>query len=295
MPVIDDFVGMTMQRILFATDFSNVAENAAKYVEVLARRFASEVTIAHVLDLSAQRRIAQKMSGEEDVDTQAISAAALELERRVFEGNSVKAHAELLESKDAVESIVQLAEHSRADLIVCGTNARRGVERVVLGSFAEQLILTSKVPVMIIGPKAKKPEYSSMRLDKILFATDMEEGSARRAEFALNLAKDSRAKIYFCHVLKHERHEIAGMLERKRKFESDLRLLIPEADYEWCSPECVVGQGIASEYIVDAASELGADLIVLGTSSRSAWTTHFTIGNTGRILSDAPCAVLTVR
>jgi nucleotide-binding universal stress UspA family protein len=48
------------------------------------------------------------------------------------------------------ETIVAQAAKWRADLIVIGTHGRRGINRLVMGSDAEQVIRTSPVPVLVI-------------------------------------------------------------------------------------------------------------------------------------------------
>ena len=48
------------------------------------------------------------------------------------------------------EVIVERAKAWGADLIVLGTHGRRGIERVMLGSDAEQVVRISPVPVLLI-------------------------------------------------------------------------------------------------------------------------------------------------
>jgi nucleotide-binding universal stress UspA family protein len=50
----------------------------------------------------------------------------------------------------AADAIVREARKQRADLIVLGTHGRRGVRRLVLGSDAEQVVRTSRVPVLLV-------------------------------------------------------------------------------------------------------------------------------------------------
>jgi nucleotide-binding universal stress UspA family protein len=45
----------SVERILFATDFSDVSNNAAPYARALARRFSSGVEIAHFFDPASVR------------------------------------------------------------------------------------------------------------------------------------------------------------------------------------------------------------------------------------------------
>jgi nucleotide-binding universal stress UspA family protein len=50
----------------------------------------------------------------------------------------------------AADTIVREARRAKADLIVLGTHGRRGVRRLVLGSDAEQVVRTSRVPVLLV-------------------------------------------------------------------------------------------------------------------------------------------------
>jgi len=50
----------------------------------------------------------------------------------------------------AADAIVREARKQRADLIVLGTHGRRGVRRLVMGSDAEQVVRTSRVPVLLV-------------------------------------------------------------------------------------------------------------------------------------------------
>jgi len=53
-------------------------------------------------------------------------------------------------SGPAAESIVREASRQRADLIVLGTHGRRGVRRLMLGSDAEQVMRSARVPVLLV-------------------------------------------------------------------------------------------------------------------------------------------------
>lgn len=53
----------------------------------------------------------------------------------------------------AADFIVQQANKWGADLIVLGTHGRRGVKRLVMGSDAEQVVRTARVPVLLVRSK----------------------------------------------------------------------------------------------------------------------------------------------
>jgi nucleotide-binding universal stress UspA family protein len=56
MSVTGDQINLIVDRILLATDFSEASEVAASYARAIAKRFASTVTLANVIDLSIASR-----------------------------------------------------------------------------------------------------------------------------------------------------------------------------------------------------------------------------------------------
>ena len=49
--------------------------------------------------------------------------------------------------------IHRLADELSAGLIVMGTHGRKGISHALMGSIAEKVVRTSKVPVMVVPPK----------------------------------------------------------------------------------------------------------------------------------------------
>lgn len=63
---------------------------------------------------------------------------------------------------DPVEALSQVAVDVDADMIVVGTNARKGLTKVLLGSVAEELVRTAPVPVMV----ARRRDRSRRKSDR---------------------------------------------------------------------------------------------------------------------------------
>jgi nucleotide-binding universal stress UspA family protein len=55
----------------------------------------------------------------------------------------------------AADSVVAEAKSWGADLIVLGTHGRRGVGRLVMGSDAEEVVRTARVPVLLVRSDAE--------------------------------------------------------------------------------------------------------------------------------------------
>ena len=54
----------------------------------------------------------------------------------------------------AADSIVAEANTWGADLIVLGTHGRRGARRLVMGSDAEEIVRTARIPVLLVRSEA---------------------------------------------------------------------------------------------------------------------------------------------
>lgn len=97
--------------------------------------------------------------------------------------------------RKAADRLIEQAHESHSELILVTTHARRGVSRFLLGSFAETLILHSKLPVLVINPENKPQE----KIEHILFPTDLSRQSRRGFEATVKLAQklDSEIVLYY--------------------------------------------------------------------------------------------------
>ena len=53
------------------------------------------------------------------------------------------------------EELIRYAEEEKMDVVVMGTLGKTGLDRLLLGSVAGNLVRHSKVPVMVIRDKCK--------------------------------------------------------------------------------------------------------------------------------------------
>jgi len=264
MSVIGDEVGLTLDQVLVATDFTPVSEMAVAYAAALAKRFASKLTVANVVDLSVATRSNEALIGipldrmrKDSAENVQNVLNDLTLDGVHAAGRTVEAH------KPAAEA-VRLADELRANLLVIGTHSRIGLQKMILGSFAEGVIHHAHCPVITLGPKVKVTPAEDMPFRTIVFATDLDHDAVQKAAVALAFAKDSLARIYMCHVIGDPPGDLTESLDLQVCFEKELKKLIPAAAYEWCSPACTVEYGDVAQHILRLADRTGANLIVLG-------------------------------
>jgi universal stress protein A len=143
------------QRIVCATDFSDTAEAAWEVACGLAQVHGSELTLVHVFpDLPPSPDVA--VPSVLAVWEEQRRWVEQELDRRVAdaEARGVRARAVLTMGPPA-DGLLEATREAHGDLVVVGTHGRTGLERVLLGSVAEQVVRTAPCAVLTVKPRAR--------------------------------------------------------------------------------------------------------------------------------------------
>lgn len=147
---------MASGRILVPIDFSTCSLAALEHALAMAARFGSSVEVLHVwslpLTLGAGDPVALPGHTHETVATFAGSQAARLLDQMMIDlagRGTVEVHSRV-QRGDASEEIVRIADEGGYDLIVMGTHGRSGLNHLLRGSVAEQVIRRATCPVLTI-------------------------------------------------------------------------------------------------------------------------------------------------
>jgi nucleotide-binding universal stress UspA family protein len=291
MTIVGNQIVVSLDSILFATDFSPSAATARLYVQALAARYQSKARLMHVVDVETAFRGPDagisidifRRFGEQ-------SLASLE---RELSSQKVRVETVLCEGTNPAEVILEEARERRTDLLVVGTRGHKGLARFVLGSTAEKLIHQARCPILAVGPSVPAPKLP-INFERIVYATDFSPEAAKACVFALSFAQDFGAHLYLCHVLPEDNHPMYDE-DLNDRFVGALRNLVPDVAREWCEPECVLEHGVATDGILLLAQRVKADLIVLGTRKTSHWFDNFKTGVAFQVISSSHCPVLTIR
>jgi nucleotide-binding universal stress UspA family protein len=290
-----------LRNILYLTDFSEPSEAALLYAVTLARGYGAKVHALHIL-LPTPYPYAYAAPG--------LTAAALEAEEENAKAEMQKVESQLagLQHETNIErgtsiwpGVEQAIQEGNIDLVVVGTHGRTGVDKLLLGSVAEEIFRRSRVPVMTIGPNARGNVHNGARFHRVLFATDLTAESLAGAPYAVSLAQENQARLLSLLVIrKPERAttddnrlvELSAAEAMHRLYEivpSDAKLEFP--------PEVAVDYGEPAERIVEIARQRAADLIVLGVRkvSHIGAATHLERATAHKVVAHALCPVLTVR
>ncbi|THF62393.1 universal stress protein [Pseudothauera nasutitermitis] len=145
------------KHILVAIDDSQTSRKALQEAISLARLHNAELEIAHAVDESVLETFSTH--GVALADAKKIQGALLDsgqstLDEAVHaaEEAGLKPKRRLLSSGDlhAADQIAKAVVDSGADLLVVGSHGRRGFQRLLLGSVAENLVRKVAVSVLIV-------------------------------------------------------------------------------------------------------------------------------------------------
>jgi nucleotide-binding universal stress UspA family protein len=144
------------QRILIATDGSNLSKKAARSGIGLAKAVGADVVAVNVIP----RYPISYFEGAVGVSSDHIAKTEklwADKAQEVLDGicnaagaEGVKCKAVVVRSDLVAESILAAAKKSKCDLIVMASHGRKGIKRVLLGSETQQVLTHSQIPVLVL-------------------------------------------------------------------------------------------------------------------------------------------------
>ncbi len=287
---------ISLKNILYATDFSPSAVAALPYAIGLAKRYGGTVHGLH-----ARYPATYPIVGPEAMP-QVIAAAEDQAkfdEQQLNEMLAGVPHQVTVSEGDIWPMIKEISDREKTDLIVIGTHGRTGVKRLLLGSVAEEIFRSASCPVLTVGPHASRDTERRLEMKEILYATDFSEESLAALPYAVSLAQEHQAGLMLLHVVgKPEVGELVHAEQYADSIMRQLQKLVPEEAGLWCEPKYKVEHGPEAEKIMEVATGLGADLIVIGvrgTDGHVGAVTHVLPSVAHAIVTQAQCPVLTVR
>ena len=141
------------KHILLPVDGSQTSSMAVEKTKGLAQAFGSTVTAIYVIDPYAFSGVgadfaygqAQYLGAATKEGKEALSAAT-----HLLESAGITVASSIVESHAIYRGILEAANSVEADLIVMGSHGRRGLEKLVLGSVAAQVLAHAHLPILIV-------------------------------------------------------------------------------------------------------------------------------------------------
>src|SRR5579864_4044706 len=254
---------ISLNRILFTTDFSDYAERALPYAVGLARHYGGTVFVAHAIPPEPRQPIPLEPMPRELDELRYQAEHAMDTFVRSAPLASVRY--EVVLEKGETELVFQeMVKKHGIDLVVIATHGRAGLKKLLLGSVAEEIFRSVSCPVLTIGPEVKRNELAAGKLRQVIYASDLSAASVHALPYALGLAAGYSARLSCLHVV--EEITAIPLYYRERALRDarvELEKLAPAAGLA-CEPQAVVVTGEPAEKILQLATDLDADLIVMG-------------------------------
>jgi nucleotide-binding universal stress UspA family protein len=283
-----------LDRILLTTDFSSISEKALPYAAAIARHFAATLHVLHVIATEDYAHIS------ESERTQALARMKQQAERQIMAILSTShfqgiPHKITLDHGNILALLSRIVEEQNIDLIVTGTHGKHGLQKLLLGSMAEEIFRIASVPVVAIGPEVVIDPQAEVRIERILYATDFSPESKRAMRYANALAKEYGAHLYFLHVVEDVWRE---PLSTKVSADTFCRVQLYERGFsdmqEGVQPEFLVEFGMAEDLTLEVARNREVQLMVLSVpgTTHPALSAHLPGPIAYNIVSHARCPVL---
>lgn len=254
---------LTWTKILVATDFSDPARRALRSAEGLVSS-SGELCLIHVIQLPPAIYPAGFGGLSRAVEQSWIDAAKEDL-RREAEGSRERGASveEILKVGKPWVEIVQAAEAAEVDAVCLGSSGHSLVERLVMGSTAENVVRHSPVPVLLVR------EHALSRVDRVLIPWHFDEGSRMTIRYALDRFPE-RTELVAYHVvapLPPGDPVVGPLVPDLVAIREEMRAWLDEAGAGRVSEEIRLMADPAAA-ILEAARERDVDLVLMTTHGR---------------------------
>lgn len=230
-------------------------------------------------------------------DPVATARAELEEQARALRAEGAQAEAQVI-AGDPADGVLRVASTVRPDLIAMSTHGRSGPSRWIRGSTAERILRGSPFPTLIANAKSVDPKAA--RFGRIVVALDGSDQASSILPQVVEIAKLYDSEVILLNAVETlvgdfspgdlavaAWNDAEAYLERERaKLEDELpatKLRIK------------VVPGPAAAAIVDAAADLGADLLALTTHGRTGASRWLWGSVAEQVVRHAPCPLLVRR
>ena len=290
-------------KILLPTDGSEYSETAAKFLKRLNLSEKDEITILHVISEDPFQDKEDYYYAKIKEIKQGIAPKILDSSMNILKSVPAKINTSLMNGYPD-KCILDAAVNSNADIIVMGPKRLKDIKSRIIGSVTKSVSINSPKPVLVVKPS----QADSSDKMKILFTTDGSDYARKAGETLSIIPFHDNTEITVLHVITPAFYDIPERFmtkidqndrEHLKNFSSqELRespkIIAQIVEYlmrGFSSIRTMTRTGDPSDEILQAANELNADMIVVGSKGMGGF--RGIVESLSRyILSAADCSVL---
>ena len=152
-----------MKKVLIAVDESPIAQKIVKKGHALAKAMDADVILLHVVSdvpfystlhytpvigFDGLNSAIESVTGQHMVE---VATKYLENLKALLDDEHIET---IVKQGEFANTILETAKEENADIIVMGSNSRRGLEKMLVGSIAQKVLQRSLIPLFIIPAKS---------------------------------------------------------------------------------------------------------------------------------------------
>jgi nucleotide-binding universal stress UspA family protein len=280
-----------VKKIMVPVDFSEPSKKAANYGLSLASEFQSRLVLAHIapFDPLSYERAKAQLLGLIPPDYR---------ERLDFEI--------IVKAGDVRNELLAMVEEAEIDLVVMGSRGRSYFERVLLGSVTERMLRKLHVPILTVShlnPEKEIHKPGPVPLGRIVYATDLIEGSELGLEFSVRLARGLDSHLTVVHAVHAEAAAFYGLetaflpdyaSEARAQAAERLNQMVALVSDGSIPISTVLADGVPYEAINNVAEKDNADLIVINLQGKGGLERALLGTTAERVIRTATVPVLSL-
>jgi nucleotide-binding universal stress UspA family protein len=281
-----------IQNILVPVDFSDASKRAVNYGLSLALEFKARLILAHIAHFDTAAYDEAKADLIELIPPDCREPLTFEI---------------IVKSGDVRSELLGIVQDKEIDLVIMGTRGRSYFERMLLGSVTDRMLRKLHVPILTVShldPEREIHTPGPVPLQKILYATDLANGSEEGLKFSIRLARGLDATLTVAHVAQFADAafhgvEAAAFLpdyanEIRAQAEERLSRLVALVSDGSVPISTVLAEGVPYETVNRLAEQLKADLIVINLQNKGLLERAVLGATAERVIRTATVPVLSL-
>lgn len=278
---------MDIKKLLFVTKFEDLCFDALQSLLTLRKASLEHVVFVNVIEREkvAMHRGLGYQKIEEVRLRETANIRFIDWAETLFEqGMEVGVH---IVVGNLVTQVVNAARKEEADLIVIGRSQKHLIDQLYTGSDVIELIRRTEMPVLVYKPMPDKIDILDKPFERPLLATDWSP-AAVRAEDYLRPLMGVVQQAHIIHVASEKdlKGDSAMAVQKVRKeARAKLEAICDRLANVGIDARAHVYIGDPAAEIEKAARECQATMIVIGSSSKSAWVERW-LGSTPQEIAE---------
>lgn len=293
---------MPLNKILWASDGSKESRGALRWAEMFASEFGAKITAISVVESSDISRfeVSDKLKEEMSlIDRELVTKESKRLRRveTILKQKGVEIETRVAKGVPYQE-IIKAAQSQGADLIAMGKRGLNLWARMMLGSTTTRVLREVHLPVLTVREWTKQPV-----IKRIVVPSSFAPADNVSLQWALELARTLGASICLLHIFEaHKSWDTAKgkFMVRQRKLDTEKLNAMLASVKTHSHKDVPVSTRVKAYYrpwsgIVSFVRDEGVDMIVMCTHARKGVPRLFLGSVAERVITEAPCPVITVR